>query len=215
MHLVIGNRTYSSWSLRGWLLVKQSGLPFDETVIPLNRPDTAGRIREFSAAGKVPLLKDGNLTVWDSLAMAEYLADRAPDAGFWPADPEARALARSISAEMHSGFAPLRAAWPMNLKRTDPPLPPSTEVQADVARIDAIWSDCRTRFGDDGPFLFGSWTAADAMYAPVVSRFISYGAALSDKSAAYRNAVWTHDWYVEWRDAARQEPWAIADVDEI
>lgn len=215
MHLVIGNRTYSSWSLRGWLLVKQSGMPFDETVIPLDRPDTAGRIRAFSPAGKVPLLKDGNLTVWDSLAMAEYLADQAPDAGFWPDDPEARAVARSISAEMHSGFAALREAWPMNLKRTGPPRPPSPAVQADIARIDAIWSDCRTRFGGDGPFLFGEWTAADAMYAPVVSRFISYGAGISDLSAAYRNAVWTHEWYVEWRDAARQEPWAIEDIDEI
>lgn len=215
MHLVIGNRTYSSWSMRGWLLVRQSGLPFDETIIPLRRADTAGRIREFSAAGKVPLLIDGNLTVWDSLAMAEYLADRAPEAGFWPADPEARAVARSVSAEMHSGFAALRAAWPMNLKRMDPPLPPSGDVQSEIARIDAIWTDCCARFGEGGPFLFGAWSAADAMYAPVVSRFVSYGAALSDRAAAYRNAVWTHEWFVEWRDAAIREPWAIEDVDVL
>jgi glutathione S-transferase len=215
MHLVIGNRTYSSWSMRGWLMARQSGIAFDETLVPLDQPDTAQRIRQFSPAGKVPLLTDGSLTVWDSLAMAEYFSDRAPDAGIWPSDPAARAVARSVSAEMHSGFAPLRDAWPMNLKRTGPPRPPSTAVQADIARIDAIWCDCRARFGGDGPFLFGAWSAADAMYAPVVSRFISYGAALSDRAAAYRNAVWTHEWFVEWRDAALLEPWAIEDTDVL
>ena len=215
MKIVIGNRIYSSWSLRGWLLARQSGLQFDVTVIPLRQPDTAERIRGHSPAGKVPLLDDGGLLVWDSLAMAEYLAERTPEAGIWPADAAARATARSVSAEMHSGFPALRNAWPMNLKRVGVPLAPDEATVADIGRIDAIWRDCRSRFGSGENFLFGAWCAADAMYAPVVSRFLSYRDAMPDDIRTYCGAVWDHPFMQEWRRDAQAETWAIDAIDSL
>lgn len=213
--LVLGNRNYSSWSLRGWLLVRQAGIPADEVVIPLRTPESATLITRHSPSGKVPVLIQGDVTVWDSLAIAEYCAELAPDAGIWPIDAAARAMARSASAEMHSGFTALRGAWPMNLKRAGSPLAPAAEVAADIARIVALWSDCRARFGSGGPFLFGAWSAADAMFAPVVSRLTSYGAPLDADTAAYCTAVMGHPLMQEWAEMAAAETWNIDAVDAI
>lgn len=216
--LILGNRIYSSWSLRGWLLVRQAGLAVEEIVIPLRTPDTATEIAKHSPSGKVPTLVVGDLTVWDSLAIAEYCAEQAPDAGLWPANAAARAVARSVSAEMHAGFQALRGAWPMNLKRKGPTLAPDAAVAADIARISAIWADCRARFGhgrSGGPFLFGDWCAADAMYAPVVSRFVSYGAPLGPQATAYCTAVMNHPLMREWSESASTETWAISDIDAL
>lgn len=213
--LILGNRVYSSWSLRGWLLARQAGIAFDEVMIPLRTPDTARLIRQHSPSGKVPTLVDGSLAIWDSLAIAEYLAEKFPDAGIWPADSVARAVARCVSAEMHSGFQALRQAWPMNLRRTGPKLVPSDAVAADIARIVAIWADCRARFGHDDAFLFGAWSAADAFYAPVVTRFASFGADLDTDAAAYCRAVVEHPWMREWAGGAAKEAWTIPDIDAI
>ncbi|MDF1721222.1 MAG: glutathione S-transferase family protein [Minwuia sp.] len=213
--LILGNRNYSSWSLRGWLLVRQAGIAADEVVIPLRTPESATLIAQHSPSAKVPVLIQGDVTVWDSLAIAEYCAEQAPDAGIWPADPAARAVARSASAEMHSGYAALRGAWPMNLKRKGPPLLPAADVAADIARIIALWSDCRARFGAGGAFLFGDWSAADAMFAPVVSRLTSYGAALDTDSSTYCAAVMAHPLMVEWSAMAAAETWNIAAVDAL
>lgn len=213
--LVLGNRNYSSWSLRGWLLVRQAGIAADEVVIPLRTPESAARITQHSPSGKVPVLIQGDVTVWDSLAIAEYCAEQAPDAGIWPVEAAARAMARSASAEMHSGYAALRGAWPMNLKRSGPPLAPTAEVAADIARIMALWSDCRARFGADGPFLFGAWSAADAMFAPVVSRLTSYAAPLDADTAAYCAAVMGHPLIQEWAAMAATETWNIDAVDAV
>lgn len=215
MKLIIGNRIYSSWSLRGWLLARQSGIPIDTEVVPLRQPDTSDRIRAHAPAGKVPALIDGGLLVWDSLAIAEYLAERAPQAGIWPADPAARAMARAASAEMHAGFAALRQAWPMNLKRTGPALAPDAGVQGDIDRIATLWRDCRSRHDAGGDFLFGAWSATDAFYAPVVSRFRSYEAPLDRTCAAYCEAVWSHPFMAEWRADAEREPWAIEAIDAL
>lgn len=217
--LVLGNRIYSSWSLRGWLLVRQAGLAVEEIVIPLRTPETATEIGKHSPSGKVPALVVDGLTVWDSLAIAEYCAEQAPEAGLWPADAAARAMARSVSAEMHAGFQALRGAWPMNLKRKGPALAPDPAVAADIARISAIWADCRSRFVADrpggGPFLFGDWCAADAMYAPVVSRFVSYVAPLDPQATAYCAAVMNHPLMREWSEHATGETWAISDIDAL
>lgn len=213
--LIIGNRIYSSWSLRGWLLARQSGLDFDCEVVPLRQPDTAARIRAHSPSGKVPTLVDGDLAVWDSLAIAEYLAERAPQAGIWPADVTARAVARAVCAEMHSGFAALRQAWPMNLKRCGPALEPDAAVAADIDRVLSLWADCRGRFGAGGAFLFGAWSAADAFYAPVVSRFLSYAADMDPASRAYCEAVWSHPYMAQWRADAAGEVWAIEAIDAL
>ena len=217
--LVLGNRIYSSWSLRGWLLVRQAGLAVEEIVVPLRTPETATGIGKHSPSGKVPALVVDGLTVWDSLAIAEYCAEQAPEAGLWPADAAARAVARSVSAEMHAGFQALRGAWPMNLKRKGPALAPDAAVAADIARISAIWADCRMRFGADqpggGPFLFGDWCAADAMYAPVVSRFVSYVAPLDPQATAYCAAVMNHPLMREWSEHAASETWTISDIDAL
>lgn len=213
--LVLGNRTYSSWSLRGWLLARQAGIDVDVVVIPLRTPGTAALIGQHSPSGKVPTLLDGDLAVWDSLAIAEYLAETAPDAGLWPADSVARAIARAVSAEMHSGFQALRGAWPMNLRRTGPALTPGEAVAADIARIVGLWRDCRQRFGHDGDFLFGQWCAADAFYAPVVTRLLGYGADLDIDSAAYCRAVMAHPWMREWVEDAAGEGWTIPDIDAV
>src|SRR5262245_53140951 len=167
LHLTIGNKNYSSWSFRPWIAMKVAAIPFDETVISLNAPDFKPRLLAISGTGKVPTLVDGDVKVWESLAILEYLAEKFPAAGLWPADAAARAHARTISNEMHAGFVPLRKHLPMNLWRPvkQRELPP--DVLANVRRVDAIWSDCRARFGKGGPFLFGTFTNADAMYAPV------------------------------------------------
>jgi glutathione S-transferase len=207
--LVIGNKNYSSWSLRPWIAMKVAGIAFDEIVIPLYRDGSKEKILSYSAGGKVPALIDGDIRVWETLAILEYLADKFPAAKLWPADAAARAHARAISSEMHAGFAPLRNACPMNMWRPVKPCDLAPEVKANVARIDAIWTDCRSRFGAGGPFLFGAFGAADAMFAPVVSRFHTYGIEVSPASGTYMAAVMALPTWAEWRSAALKEPWAL------
>ncbi|MFP5511648.1 MAG: glutathione S-transferase family protein [Alphaproteobacteria bacterium] len=207
--LVMGNKTYSSWSLRPWLALRQAGLAFAEIVIPLRQPDTAARIAEHSPSGRVPSLIHDGLTVWDSLAICEYVAELAPDAGLWPAERTARAVARAVSAEMHSGFASLRSSMSMDLKRDRKGEGMTEATAADIARIEALWADTRTRFGKPagGPFLFGAFTIADAMFAPVVTRLETYGVAVSPETRAYMDAVLALSAMREWIAAAKAEPW--------
>lgn len=207
--LILGNKTYSSWSLRGWLVARQAGIAFKEVVIPLRQPDTRAQILHYSPTGKVPtLLADGE-AVWDSLAIAETLAETYPAQGLWPSDPAARRLARCVTAEMHAGFQALRSALPMDLSKHYPDHPVSPEVRADIDRIQAIWRDCRGRFGKTGDFLFGAFCAADAFYAPVVTRFRTYDVQLDAVSEAYCAAIDAHPWMREWAAAAAEESWAI------
>jgi glutathione S-transferase len=207
--LVIGNKNYSSWSLRAWLALKRTGAAFEEIMVPLDRPETRAAIRAHSPTGRVPVLEDGERTIWDSLAIAEYLAERFPDVGLWPADEEDRALARSVCAEMHAGFAALRSRMPMNLRARYPGQRRSPEVDADIARIQEIWEDCRHRVGENGPFLFGAFTLADAFYAPVVSRFRTYDVAMGGVCRAYAEAVWAWPDLQSWAAAAAEEPHVI------
>jgi glutathione S-transferase len=207
--IYLGNRNYSSWSLRPWLALKQTGAAFDEEVIPLSEPTTRSTILRYSPSGRVPALKHNDLTVWDSLAICEYLAETFPQAKLWPDDKAARAVARAVSGEMHSGFAALRDHLPMNMRSSFPNRGVTPEVQADINRITAIWRDCRKRFGADGPFLFGGFTIADAMYAPVVSRFRTYKVELEEEAQAYSDAVWALPALQEWLAAAKNEPMII------
>jgi glutathione S-transferase len=213
--IYLGNKNYSSWSLRAWLALKRVGEPFEEVVIPLRQPDTRETILRYSPSGLVPALKHGARTTWDSLAIAEYLAETFPQAALWPADAESRAVARAVSAEMHAGFAALRRNMPMNLRGSFPGLGLTPEVQQDVNRITAIWRDCRRRFGSgrDGPFLFGAFTIADAMFAPVVGRFRTYGLELDEASRAYASAVWESPEMREWAEAADNEPWIVPEFE--
>jgi len=203
MQLVIGNKNYSSWSLRPWIAMKVLGIAFDEVRIPLYQPGSKERIHGYSQAGKVPILRDGDTVVWDSLAILEYLAERHPH--LWPADRAQRAKARSISAEMHSGFAKLREHMSMNILKRYPGKGRTPEVLADIARIDAIWSEAK------GPFLFGAFCAADAMYAPVVLRFRTYEVQVRKQS--YMDAMLTLPAMQEWIEAAEREAESITDQD--
>jgi glutathione S-transferase len=212
--LLIGNKNYSSWSLRPWIAMKVVGIAFAEQVISLDAADFKERVRNISAAGKVPALADGGTQVWESLAILEYLAEKFPPAGLWPAEPGARAHARSIAAEMHAGFAPLRRHYPMNVRRPVTRREPIAEVVDHISRIDAMWTDCRARFGQAGPFLFGAFGAADAMYAPVVSRFHTYAVDVGPVARAYMEAVMGLPAWAEWCAAATREPWVLPD-DEV
>jgi glutathione S-transferase len=214
LHLTIGNKNYSSWSLRPWIALKVAGIPFAETVIPIYHPGSKEKFLALSPAGKVPILQDGAVTVWESLAILEYVAEQHPDAALWPRDAAARAHARTIASEMHAGFVPLRRQCPMNMWRPVKKLELSAETAANVARIDAMWSDCRARFGAGGPFLFGRFGAADAMYAPVVSRLHTYAAEVGAASAAYMCAMMALPAWQEWQAAALQEEWLLAE-DEV
>lgn len=207
--LIIGNKNYSSWSLRAWLALKQTDVPFDEVLIPLDQPDSKAAILAHSPAGQVPILKVNGELIWETLAIIEYLAETCPDAGLWPTDPAARAQARAVSAEMHAGFAPLRTHMPMDLRGAYPGQGRGPGVEADVARIVKIWTQCRARFGAGGDFLFGAFGAADAMFAPVVGRLRTFGVDLPEVCAAYRDAVWAHPSMAEWVAAAVAEPWVI------
>jgi glutathione S-transferase len=211
--LIVANRNYSSWSLRAHLMVKHVGVPFDEVVVPLGQTDTHLAIARWSPSGRVPVLRHGELTIWDSLAIGEYLAELHPEAGLWPADRAARAHARSVCAEMHSGFSALRTALPMNLRVERPGRELNTAVRADIERIRAIWRDCRARRGAGGKFLFGAFTMADAMYAPVVTRFRTYGVQLDGEEVAYAEAIWRLPALVAWVEAGRKEPWTIPAYD--
>lgn len=210
LRLVIGNKNYSSWSMRPWMAMKAAGIPFEETVISLEATDFKERILKLSPAGKVPVLVDGDRHIWESLAIIEYAAEKFPQAGLWPADAAARAHARTVAAEMHAGFASLRRHCPMNIWRMTKRRKLTPEVEADVARIDALWADCRAHFGKGGPFLFGSFGAADAMYAPVVSRFHTYCIDVSPAARTYMDAVMALPAWSEWTAAARKEPWVLA-----
>ncbi len=203
--LVIGSKAWSSWSLRPWLALKQAGVTFDEVVIPLRRPDTATKVAQYSPSGRVPFLRDGEVSIWDSLAICEYVAEMLPGAWMWPEDRTARAMARAISAEMHSGFPALREHLSMDVTKTLPLPALSDTAKADIARVTAIWTDCRKRFGDGGPFLFGGFTIADAMYAPVATRFRTYGVPLDAIGSAYVDALYALPAMKEWIAAAMQE----------
>jgi glutathione S-transferase len=207
--LLIGNKNYSSWSLRPWIAMKVAGIPFEEQVISLDAADFKQRVHKISAAGKVPALADGETQVWESLAILDYLAEKFPHAGLWPAEARARAHARSIAAEMHSGFTPLRRHFPMNVRRPVRPREPTAEAAENINRIDAMWTDCRSRCGQAGPFLFGAFGAADAMYAPVVSRFHTYAVDVSPVARAYMAAVMSLPAWADWCAAAREEPWVL------
>ncbi len=199
--LVVGSHRYSTWSLRAFLALKATGKAFDEVEVQLRQPDTPAAIRAYSPSGKVPLLIHDGVKVWDSLAICEYLAETFPAAGLWPADRQARAMARAVSAEMHAGFAQLRMLCPMDLGAGLTPLAEiPSEVAEDVARIRALWADCRRRFGQAGPYLFGPFTIADAMYAPVVTRFTTYALPQDVESQAYCDAIWALPALREWQE---------------
>lgn len=203
--LIIGNKNYSSWSLRPWLAMTHLGLAFNEVQIWLSKPQTRSRILEYSPSGRVPVLQHGDLTVWDSLAIVEYLAEVFPEKAWYPHDRAARAIARAVSAEMHSGFADLRTHMPMDLRNRYPDRGRSPGVLRDIERITQIWQECRQRFGAAGPFLFGEFCIADAFYAPVVSRFLTYDVALNPVSQAYVEAIWALPAMQTWVAAAQAE----------
>jgi glutathione S-transferase len=207
--LIIANKNYSSWSLRAWLALAQAGIVFDEVRIALGMPDTREKLLGYSPAGKVPVLIDGSAKVWESIAICEYAAERWPEKRLWPADRAARAHARSVSAEMHAGFAALRAAMPMNCRSRYPGKGRSAAVDADIARIEALWGDCLKRYG--GPFLFGAFSIADAMYAPVVSRFLTYDVKLVGALQQYAQAVLELPAMREWYAAGAAEPEFLAE----
>ena len=211
--LYIGNKNYSSWSLRAWLVLKQAGIAFDEVVIPLYRPESKPAILRHSPSGRVPCLRHGDTVVWDSLAIAEYVADLMPQARLWPGDPTARAVARGVAAEMHAGFTALRQSMPMNLRAAHPGKGMTPAVREDVNRITALWRDCRRRFAGAKPFLFGDPTIADAMYAPVVARFAIYAVVLDDETRDYVSLILDQPAIQEWTEAAKQEPWTIPEFE--
>ena len=203
--LVIGNKNYSSWSLRPWLVLRHLDIPFDEVRVPLYRPDSAAALASLSPSGLVPVLHDGDMRVWDSLAICEYLNERFPEHRLWPESPEARAVARSVSAEMHSGFTGLRHTMSMNIRGHYPGRGRTPQSLRDITRILAIWNDCRGRFGAGGAFLFGRFTIADAMYAPVVLRFGTYVVALDGAVQDYANAIVALPALREWIADAKAE----------
>ena len=212
MKLIIGNKNYSSWSLRGWLACKQSGLPFEEITVPLfgeDWDDTRKTDELAPSSGKVPILWDGETVVWDSLAIIDWLADKVGRDRFWPKDETARGMARSMVAEMHSSYLSLRRQLPMNMRKRISGYVISDDARADIVRILTLWAEARARFGNGGPYLFGTFGAADIIYAPVVSRFISYGIGVPGFAAAYMQALWEHDWMQTWIHAAEDEEWTI------
>jgi glutathione S-transferase len=209
LQLIIGNKNYSSWSLRPWFAMKVAGIEFAETLISLEATDFKARVTAISGAGKVPVLLDGEVRVWESLAILEYLAEKFPAAGLWPRQPMARAHARAVAAEMHAGFQALRRQLPMNVWRPVIPRPLDADGQGDVARIDAVWNECRARFGATGPFLCGTFGAVDAMYAPVVWRFHTYAVGMSPVARGYMEAIKALPAWSAWREAARREPWVL------
>ena len=208
--IYLGNKNYASWSLRAWLVLKHTTVSFDEVVIPLYQPSSRETVLKYSPSGKVPALHHGDVTIWDSLAICEYLAEAFPTFELWPKDPAARALARAVSAEMHAGFADLRQHLPMNVRSSFPGREIPPEAQADINRVMAIWRDCRSRVGEGrGEFLFGDFTIADAMFAPVVTRFRTYRVDLEREADAYCDAIMTLPEMQEWIAAAKNEPMIV------
>jgi glutathione S-transferase len=217
LKLIIGNKAYSSWSLRGWLACKHSGLPFEEVVVPLY--DAAWEQRrqgdEFApSSGKVPILWDDDIVVWDSLAIIEYLADKVGRDRFWPADDGARAMARSMAAEMHSSFAALRRKHSMNIRQSFPTSQPDEDVLGDLARLMELWAQARARYGGGGDFLFGDFTAADIMYAPVCTRIVTYSLPVARFAGAYVEAVLNYPPMQDWIAAAQEEEWVIEQFEQ-
>ena len=212
LKLIIGNRAYSSWSMRGWLAAKQSEEEFEELVVPMFDDEWEKRREgdEFAPSlGKVPILWDDDCVVWDSLAIIEFLADRVGREKYWPEDVKARGMARSMAAEMHSGFANLRRELPMNVRKSFPTRDLSNEVRNEINRILQLWAQARARFGGTGDYLFGDWCATDIMYAPVVTRFITYSIPVPRFAELYMKAVLSHPHVMEWIDKAQDEPWVI------
>jgi glutathione S-transferase len=212
LKLIIGNKAYSSWSLRGWLAVKQSGLAFEEITVPMFDEEWERRRQgdEFApSAGKVPVLWDDQAVIWDSLAIVEWLADRTDRARYWPTDEIARGMARSMAAEMHSSYDNLRRECPMNLRKHFPPRDLGEEVRAEIQRVLELWAQARARHGDGGPYLFGTFGAVDIMFAPVVTRFVTHSVPIPRFAAAYVETMLSHSWMQEWIEAAQDEPWVI------
>ncbi|HTN15536.1 MAG TPA: glutathione S-transferase family protein [Sphingomonadaceae bacterium] len=213
MKLIIGNKNYSSWSLRGWLAAKQSGLHFEELTVSISGEDWEEAKREKGdfqpSGGKVPILWDGDAVIWDSLAILEYLADRVGRDRFWPKDDAARGMARSMVAEMHSSYLPLRRSMPMNVRRRFEGVQLSDEAKGNIVRILTLWAEARARYGKGGPFLFGTFCAADIFYAPVVSRFLTYGIGVPGFAETYMQALWEHEWMQAWVNGAEEEQWVI------
>ena len=217
MKLIIGNKAYSSWSLRGWLACKQSGLPFEEVVVPMYDADWEKRRAgdEFApSSGKVPILWDGDAVVWDSLAIVDYLADKVGRERFWPEDNAARAMARSMAAEMHSSFAALRRKHSMNVRQVFPARAPDDDVLAELQRIMEIWAQARARFGGGGDFLFGQFGAADIMFAPVVTRIVTYQLPIARFAAGYMQAMFEHPFMQDWIAAAQEEEWVLEQYEQ-
>ena len=218
--LVIGNKCHSSWSLRPWILMRQFGIPFEEVLIPfadpIDTPEWKDKVRRYTPAGKVPALVDDGVAVWESLAIMEYLAETNPDLAIWPRDRAARAMARSIASEMHAGFQAIRGACPMNLGKRFAQKDRGPGVAKDAARVQEIWRTARERFGQagGGPFLFGAFSAADAMYAPMVTRFDTYAIPVDAGTRAYMDAVMGTAAFQDWRKAALAETWIVPE-DEV
>jgi glutathione S-transferase len=211
LKLVIANKLYSSWSMRPWLVLRAWHIPFEEIVIPLRTPESKAQVLAHSPSGKVPALVDGDVTIWESLAIIEYLAEAFPAKNIWPQDRAARAHARAISNEMHAGFQALRQACPMNLGARFATPDITDAMQLNIDRIEAVWAEARAKFGSGGPYLYGAFSAADAMYAPVVTRLDTYQLPVSRETRVYMDAVLKHPDAIAWRDGALTESWTIAD----
>jgi glutathione S-transferase len=212
LKLIIGNKAYSSWSLRGWLAVKQSGLAFEEITVPMFDEDWDKRRQgdEFApSGGKVPVLWDDKTVIWDSLAIIEWLSDRTDRARYWPKEDSARGMARSMAAEMHSSYENLRRECSMNLRKHFPPGEMKEEVRVEVIRILELWAEARARHGGGGPYLFGDFGAVDIMFAPVVTRFVTYSIPVPRFAGAYMETILNHPWMRQWIEAAQEEPWVI------
>ena len=217
--LIIANKAYSSWSMRPWLLMRHFDIGFDEIVIPIGLETSKAEMLRHAPTGKCPSLTDGDVGVWDSLAIIEYVAESYPDLPIWPRDRAARAMARSLAAEMHSGFVALRRNLPMNMNRAPSRCCLDAErqaaVDADVARIEAAWMEARRRFGAGGPFLFGAWSAADAMFAPVVNRFQVYDVPVGPETRAYMDAMTALPAWRDWQAEAAAEGWRLERIEAI
>ena len=215
MKLIISNKPYSPWPFRVWLLMRELGLPFEEQLVDLGAPGKAERLKAVSPSARLPVLVDGGITAWDSMSIIEYLHERFPDVGVWPADREARAHARSVAAEMHSGFAALRSRLIMNTRREPRAVEMAPPVLAEIERITTIWRETRERFGGDGPFLYRRFCAADAVYAPIVNRFHGYDVSVPGTSRAYMNAVQELPGYKRWVAESYDDPWHNATTDAL
>ena len=212
--MVIGNKNYSSWSLRSWLLMRVADISFGEVLLPLDTDEFEQKIHDYSSSGCVPVLIEGKTAIWDTLAIAEYLAEVFPEKHLWPADAAARAQARAVSAEMHSGFPDLRRELPMNLRRPVGAVPVSKGTLSDIDRIFNIWRGCREEWGRGGQFLFGDFSIADAFYAPIATRFRTYGLELDEIVGSYVEVIHRLPAFLEWQQEARDEPWII-ESDEL